>query len=46
MRLRLAFFAAAHFLVDLSCALLLLGRICPVYDPARVILLYNPTAPT
>lgn len=41
MRLRLAFFAAAHFLVDLSCALLLLGRICPAHDPAQVILLYN-----
>lgn len=41
MRLRLVFFAAAHFLVDLSCALLLLGRICPADDPTRAILLYN-----
>lgn len=41
MRLRLIIFSAAHFLVDLSCATLLLGRICPACDPARAILLYN-----
>ena len=41
MRLRLGFLAAVHFLVDLSCALLLLGRVCTDYDPVRAILLYN-----
>jgi len=40
-RARLLLYAAAHFLVDLSCALLILGRVCPEGDPAAVILLYN-----
>lgn len=40
-RLRLGIYAAVHFLVDLGCALLLLGRICPAWDPAAAILLYN-----
>lgn len=40
-RLRLILYAATHFLVDLSCALLVLGRVCPEGDPAEVILLYN-----
>ncbi len=40
-RLRLGLYGAAHFLVDFGCALLLLGRICPEWDPATVILLYN-----
>ena len=30
-KLRLGIYAAAHFPVDLGCALLLLGRICPGY---------------
>ncbi len=40
-RLRLGLYGAAHFLVDFGCALLLLGRICPEWDPATAILLYN-----
>ena len=40
-KLRLGIYAAAHFLVDLGCALLLLGRICPDWDPGMAILLYN-----
>lgn len=40
-RFRLGIYAAAHFLVDLGCALLVLGRVCPAADPAAVILLYN-----
>ena len=40
-KLRLGIYAAAHFLVDLGCALLLLGRICPDWDPGAAILLYN-----
>lgn len=40
-RLRLGLYGAAHFLVDFGCALLLLGRICPEWDPASAILLYN-----
>lgn len=40
-RLRPGLYAAAHFLVDFGCALLLLGRICPEWDPATAILLYN-----
>lgn len=40
-RLRLGFYAVTHFLVDFGCALLLLGRICPEWDPATAILLYN-----
>ena len=39
--IRLAFYSAAHFWVDLSCALLLLGVVCPEVDPVRCILLYN-----
>ena len=39
--IRLAFYSAAHFWVDLSCALLLLGAVCPEADPVRCILLYN-----
>lgn len=39
--IRLAFYSAAHFWVDLSCALLLLGVVCPEADPVRCILLYN-----
>lgn len=40
-RLRPGLYGAAHFLVDFGCALLLLGRICPEWDPAAAILLYN-----
>lgn len=40
-RFRLGIYGAAHFLVDLGCALLILGRVCPAVDPAAVILLYN-----
>ncbi len=40
-RLRRGIYAAVHFLVDLGCALLLLGRICPTWDPVTAILLYN-----
>lgn len=40
-RLRLGLYGAAHFLVDLGCALLILGRIYPAWDPAAAILLYN-----
>lgn len=40
-RLRPGLYAAAHFLVDFGCALLLLGRICPEWDSATAILLYN-----
>lgn len=40
-KLRLGIYAAAHFLVDLGCALLLLGRICPDWNPGTAILLYN-----
>ncbi|MCM1193400.1 MAG: hypothetical protein NC123_11195 [Butyrivibrio sp.] len=40
-KLRLGIYAAAHFLVDLGCALLLLGRICPDWNPGAAILLYN-----
>ena len=40
-RLRLGMYGAAHFLVDFSCALLLLGRICPEWNPGEAILLYN-----
>lgn len=40
-RLRLGMYGAAHFLVDFSCALLLLGRICPDWNPGEAILLYN-----
>lgn len=40
-KLRLGIYAAVHFLVDLGCALLLLGRICPDWDPGAAILLYN-----
>lgn len=40
-KLRLGIYAAAHFLVDLSCALLLLGRICPDWNPGVAVLLYN-----
>ena len=39
--IRLAFYSAAHFWVDLSCALLLLGVVCPEADLVRCILLYN-----
>lgn len=41
VKLRLGIYAAAHFLVDLGCALLLLGRICPDWNPEVAILLYN-----
>ncbi len=44
MHIRLALSSAAHCLVDLACALLLLGRVCPVWDPARALLLYNGSA--
>lgn len=40
-RLRLGMYGAAHFLVDFSCAALLLGRICPDWNPGEAILLYN-----
>lgn len=40
-KLRLGIYAAVHFLVDLGCALLLLGRICPDWDPGVAVLLYN-----
>lgn len=40
-RLQAGIYAITHFLVDLGCALLLLGRICPNRDPAAAILLYN-----
>lgn len=40
-RLRPVLYGAAHFLVDFGCALLLLGRICPQWDPATAILMYN-----
>lgn len=40
-RLRLGLYGTAHFLVDFGCALLLLGGICPEWDPATAILLYN-----
>lgn len=40
-RLRLGIYAAVHFLVDLGCAMLLLGRICPNWNPGTAILLYN-----
>ncbi len=40
-KLRLGIYAAAHFLVDFGCALLLLGRICPDWNPEAAILLYN-----
>lgn len=40
-RLRLGIYAAVHFLVDFGCALLLLGRICPDWNPGEAILLYN-----
>lgn len=43
-KLRLGIYAAAHFLVDLGCALLLLGRICPDWNPGVAILLYNLSA--
>ncbi len=39
--LRLGIYATVHFLVDLGCALLLLGQICPDRNPAAAILLYN-----
>jgi len=38
---RLGAYAVTHFLVDLGCALLLLGRICPDWNPAAAVLLYN-----
>lgn len=41
MRFRLGLFSAAHFLVDLSCAMLLLGKVCQNSDPAQAVLLYN-----
>lgn len=41
VNIRLAVYSAAHLLVDLSCALLLLGRVCPQTDPAVCLLLYN-----
>ncbi len=40
-KLRPGIYAAVHFLVDMSCALLLLGRICPNWDPVTAVLLYN-----
>lgn len=39
--LRLGIYGVAHFLVDFGCALLLLGRICPDWNPGEAILLYN-----
>ncbi len=44
MTRRLAIYAAAHFQVDLGCALLMLGRVCPAADAAVCILLYNACA--
>lgn len=41
VKLRLGIYAAVHFLVDFGCALLLLGRICPDWNPGVAILLYN-----
>ncbi len=41
MRLRLGIYAATHFIVDFACALLILGRVCPAWDPAAAVLLYN-----
>lgn len=40
-RIRLLCFSAVHFLVDFSCALLVLGRVAPDWDPALAVLLYN-----
>lgn len=40
-RFRLGTYTAVHFIVDLACALLLLGRICPAWDPALAVFLYN-----
>ncbi len=40
-RIRLLCFSAVHFLVDFSCALLVLGHVTPDWDPALAILLYN-----
>ena len=40
-RTRLACYSGAHFLVDLSSALLVVGRICPAGDAWTVMLLYN-----
>lgn len=39
--MRLTAYSAAHFLVDLSCALLVLGLLVPAGDAAAVVLLYN-----
>lgn len=39
--MRLAVYSGAHFLVDLACALGVLGRMVPAGDGALVILLYN-----
>ena len=41
MRRRLIVYSVCHFLVDLSCALLLLGRIAPHGDAARLLLFYD-----
>ena len=38
---RLAVYSLMHFLVDFSCALLMLGRLCPAGDSVRLLLLYN-----
>lgn len=38
---RLGIYSCAHFLVDFSCALLLLGRVCPEGDAVVCLLLYN-----
>lgn len=40
-KVRLLRYAVVHFLVDLGCTLLVLGRICPQSNSAMVILLYN-----
>lgn len=38
---RLAIYSAGHFFVDFSCALLVLGRLCPGGDCPLLLLIYN-----
>lgn len=39
-KIQLGIYAAIHFLVDLGCALLLLGQICPNWDPVAAVLFF------